>query len=197
MKIKQTKGFTLIELLVVISIVSLLASVVLSALNISRAKATDAAIKEQMFGLRNQIELYRETNSNYGDFDDNGQNQTFAGGVPGTDAQNGFQSICTSDLWNLEGLGFLEPVYLNDSNVRDSMNKLYELSGFVFCSIMNDNPAPNSDPATIWSISARLKSNTELGLCMDNTGVLKEVDYSTDLSGSLNNNPIASTGLCN
>ena len=42
MKLKQSKGFTLLELLIVIAIIGLLASVVLIALNPSRAKARNA-----------------------------------------------------------------------------------------------------------------------------------------------------------
>ena len=40
----KNRGFTLIELLVVISIISLLSSIVFSALNTARAKAKDSAI---------------------------------------------------------------------------------------------------------------------------------------------------------
>ena len=44
--LKNKKGFTLIELLVVISIISLLSSIVFTALNGAKTKAKDAAVKQ-------------------------------------------------------------------------------------------------------------------------------------------------------
>ena len=60
------KGFTLIELLVVIAIISLLSSIVLASLGTSRAKASDAAIKQGLVNLRSAAELYYSNNGNYG-----------------------------------------------------------------------------------------------------------------------------------
>jgi prepilin-type N-terminal cleavage/methylation domain len=53
------KGFTLIELLVVISIISLLASVVMSTLNTSRSKALVAKQQEEVIQSRNSIAVNR------------------------------------------------------------------------------------------------------------------------------------------
>lgn len=61
MKISKTKGFTLIELMVVISIISLLSSIVFSALNNARSKAKDAAIKVEV----SQLEKLFALNYNY------------------------------------------------------------------------------------------------------------------------------------
>ncbi len=58
MKLKSQKGFTLIELLVVISIISLLSSVVLAALNDARARARDARRIEDLRQINNAIQLY-------------------------------------------------------------------------------------------------------------------------------------------
>ncbi len=52
------KGFTLIELLVVIAIIGLLSSVVLASLNTARNKGSDAAIKQNLAGIRPQAEIY-------------------------------------------------------------------------------------------------------------------------------------------
>ncbi|HYV33973.1 MAG TPA: prepilin-type N-terminal cleavage/methylation domain-containing protein [Candidatus Limnocylindria bacterium] len=64
---KYSIGFTLIELLVVISIIALLASVVLIALNDSRIKARDAKRKADILQLRKAIETYYQDNSIYPD----------------------------------------------------------------------------------------------------------------------------------
>jgi prepilin-type N-terminal cleavage/methylation domain-containing protein len=57
-RIKINKGFTLIELLVVISIISLLSTVVMSALNDSRIKARDTQRVSQIRELQKAIEAY-------------------------------------------------------------------------------------------------------------------------------------------
>lgn len=59
------KGFTLIELLVVISIISLLSSVVLSALNNTRSKSRDAKRVSEIRQLKIALELYYDKNGTY------------------------------------------------------------------------------------------------------------------------------------
>ena len=55
------RGFTLLELLVVVAIIGILSAVVLAALNGARSKGSDAALKAQLNGMRNQAELYTGT----------------------------------------------------------------------------------------------------------------------------------------
>lgn len=59
------KGFTLIELLVVISIISLLASVVLTSLNSTRAKARDTKRLASIRQIQTALEIYYDTNGTY------------------------------------------------------------------------------------------------------------------------------------
>lgn len=63
----KSKGFTLIELLVVIAIIGILASVVLSSLNMARAKGADAAVKANLTNIRAQAQDYYDTNGDFGD----------------------------------------------------------------------------------------------------------------------------------
>ena len=57
------KGFTLIELLVVISIISLLASVILSSVNTAQAKGRDGKRTIDLVQFRNALELYGSNHS--------------------------------------------------------------------------------------------------------------------------------------
>ena len=60
------KGFTLIELLVVIAIIGILASVIMSDMNSARLSASDAAIKQDLNGIRAQAEIvYPSMNNTY------------------------------------------------------------------------------------------------------------------------------------
>ncbi|MEQ1561563.1 MAG: type II secretion system protein [Nitrospira sp.] len=61
----KNKGFTLIELLVVIAIIGILSSVVLASLTTARGKASNASIKADLKGARNQIEVFYDNNSTY------------------------------------------------------------------------------------------------------------------------------------
>ena len=60
-----TKGFTLIELMVVITIIALLASGVLTALALARAKARDARRTDDVYALMQGIELYHNDSLGY------------------------------------------------------------------------------------------------------------------------------------
>jgi len=65
MKPKEQSGFTLIELLVVISIIGLLASVVLVAVNAARAKGRDARRVADIRQLATALSLYYAANNDY------------------------------------------------------------------------------------------------------------------------------------
>lgn len=64
-KYKNKFGFTLIELLVVISIIGLLSSMAVYALNVARVKARDASRKVSMKQIQTALELYYDANSAY------------------------------------------------------------------------------------------------------------------------------------
>lgn len=64
-KNKKSRGFTLIELLIVLSIFSLLASIVFSAVNNGRIKSRDAKRQMDMDTTRKTMEMYYSDNGKY------------------------------------------------------------------------------------------------------------------------------------
>jgi len=63
MKLNKNKGFTLIELLVVISIITLLSSIVLSAVRTAQAKSQIARLFEDEHQIQNQFDIIRDANN--------------------------------------------------------------------------------------------------------------------------------------
>jgi prepilin-type N-terminal cleavage/methylation domain-containing protein len=111
-KIKFDKGFTLIELLVVVAIISLLSAIVFASLNSARAKAKDAAIKEEVSQFANLMTL---NYSDYGDYCnlsrsvwvnlDGTCSSLFTTGTYATQAQQ----ICSNIVSNAAELGWGAP----------------------------------------------------------------------------------------
>ncbi len=64
-KITQPKGFTLIELLVVISIIGLLSTLAVVALNDARTKSRDAKRVSDIKQIQTALELYYADNNKY------------------------------------------------------------------------------------------------------------------------------------
>lgn len=64
-KSTRTSGFTLIELLVVVSIISLISTIVVAALNDARAKARNTAKNSLVLEYIKALELYRIENDVY------------------------------------------------------------------------------------------------------------------------------------
>lgn len=59
--VPQSKGFTLVELLVVLSIMSFLASIVITSVTGARSKGVDSSIKQTMNNMRAQAQLFYES----------------------------------------------------------------------------------------------------------------------------------------
>lgn len=94
---RKNLGFTLIELLVVVSIISLLSSIVLAAVNDARDKAKGTAFRQHVEEFKKAVELYRVSH--------NGQLYTT------TSAQTGWGRINSTNSSGLTGT-----VYVNNFN---------------------------------------------------------------------------------
>lgn len=77
MRLIPRRGFTLIEILVSISIISLLASVILSATNSARKNARDSKRISSIRELQTGLELYFTTTQHYPDSDGQSAHQAF------------------------------------------------------------------------------------------------------------------------
>lgn len=65
--LKEKKGFTLLELMIVIAIISILATLAQPMFKTAVLKSKEAALKEDLFNLRNVLDQYYADNGKYPD----------------------------------------------------------------------------------------------------------------------------------
>jgi len=157
---KMKKGFTLIELLVVVAIIGILASVVLVSMSSAKNKGSDASIKANLHTVINQAELFA------GDHSDKylpvGVTETFG------------PAICPS-VYDASGTNIFE----SNKQMFDALSEAIKQG--------SGNNCFNS--STAWAVAIGLRADTSHSWCVDNSGVAKEVPYTSDTA-------ISDTGAC-
>jgi prepilin-type N-terminal cleavage/methylation domain-containing protein len=108
------KGFTLIELLVVISIIGLLSSIVLAAVVDARAKAQGVVMAQNLYQLRNAMELYLTSNPTVPEENKGYYRENYHGSVSSNDF-----SVALQDLVNKKTISIIpiSPGWLNNPNL--------------------------------------------------------------------------------
>ena len=145
----KNKGFTLIELLVVVAIVGLLASVVLSSLQSSRAKGADAAIASSLKQLQSQASVWFLNNGSYG---------------PPTSVYED----CSNGINKATGL-YSDPT-VQSIILYTGTKAGTDINGVkVYCYAYSAVP-----PADFWVVAATLKSDSTKSWCVDSWGQSKK-----------------------
>ncbi|MGA2192634.1 MAG: prepilin-type N-terminal cleavage/methylation domain-containing protein [Nitrospirota bacterium] len=93
---KGKKGFTLLELMIVIAIVGILATLAQPMFKTAVLKSKEAALKEDLFNLRNVLDQYYADNGKYPDSLHDLVDKGYMRGIP-SDPFTG-----SSDTWRLE-----------------------------------------------------------------------------------------------
>jgi prepilin-type N-terminal cleavage/methylation domain-containing protein len=181
-RLRAKQGFTLIELLVVISIIGLLSSVVLAALNGARAKGRDSVRVQGIVQVRNALELYYATNNSYPTepgiifIDGSGNQINITQACVTGNSSNGYPRQINSIIPGLAPQfianiptdpKYPSPCYMYASNGKDyeflEYNTLENTLQFNSIFYKPDNSAPNSlniytNGAKSWDISDTVRN---------------------------------------
>ncbi|MEO8065695.1 MAG: type II secretion system protein [Candidatus Doudnabacteria bacterium] len=135
-------GFTLIELLVVISVIGLLASIVLVALNSARAKARDAKRRSDIDQASSALAVYYDANNAYPTTSGSWWGNCIGYGAHGTTGASGWiPNLAPTYIGQLPG-DAIPPntgkCYLYQSNGTD-----YKILAYL---TVENCPVPTTDP---------------------------------------------------
>jgi prepilin-type N-terminal cleavage/methylation domain-containing protein len=144
--VNNTKGFTLIELMLVLSIISLLASIILSSLSTAGQKARDVGRLETTNSIKNALEMYYSDNGHY-PVHNNSDDNIAGAGIPVTDMVS--RDLASSPKNYIKTL----PGYYNTPNevsyyVSDVSGSAYELLFTTETPIIATNRGCNSTDFT-------------------------------------------------
>jgi prepilin-type N-terminal cleavage/methylation domain-containing protein len=147
------KGFTMIELLVVIAIIGILVGIVLVSIGLARSKGVDAAIKQSMSSLRNQIALAMDSNL-YALLD---QSTTTVSG----------EVACGSlSFWT-------------DEKVSDLIKAAGKIAGLANIGGTDYTTWCGGDSLGDWAVAVVLKTDPSKSWCVDSKGVSMQIDTPT------------------
>ncbi len=147
----KARGFTLIELLVVIAIIGILAGIVLAALGTTRQKGADAGIQGNLDSIRTGAEVFAGNNSNT-----YGTAQAAAAVAAG--------NSCGSTVGSM----WVDPTIAAATKAAsNNAGTPVALGGGV-------NTVACVSTPTFYLITAVLKTNPLMALCVDSTGVAKQ-----------------------
>lgn len=128
----KNKGFTLIELLVVISIIGILASITMTSLEGSRAKARDSYRIQSLIQVRNALEMYAG--------DNNGKYPSTGGAWWGMSSNGGSRTNTSSNPY----IPGLVPTYISVLP-KDPLRNTNDWDGFLYRSDGDNYKFINND----------------------------------------------------
>jgi len=118
--LKDRRGFTLIELMIVVAIIGILASLAQPMFKSAVMKSREAALKEDLFNLRNVLDQYYADNAKYPDSLEDLVTKGYMRGIP-TDPFTGsnttWQTVPYSGDESGEGAGGIYDVHSASTDV--------------------------------------------------------------------------------
>ena len=178
----RSAGFTLIELLVVVSIIGILASVILAALNGARTKGNEAAIKEELIQLRNLYET-NATNGSYSALQPAGSAASWALCQQYSSGNTGY--VCQMTTTGQCSLVFAHDTLLNSTDALNVCNAIIKDTGFLEIGVYS-----GTNLTQHYSIIGYLPSANQY-LCYGNSGANSTF---TTSGGSLPSTATGETG---